>query len=388
MNAHSRRRHHAPQTVLVLQGGGALGAYQAGVYEALAERGEMPDWVSGISIGAINAAIIVGNAPEDRAAALRRFWERASCELQYRLDEPTGFARRTFNEIAAQYAAAFGIPGFFNPRFFAPPHPEWPADLGSLSYYDTSPLRATLLELVDFDRINHGETRFSVGAVNMLSGNFAYFDNTQRQIGPEHIMASGALPPGFPPVEIDGEWYWDGGLVSNTPLQYVLDNRPRSEMTVFQVDLFSSRGIVPRTMADVEQRVKDIRYSSRTRLGTDQSKQMQKMRAAARRLARKMPDDLRGDPDLATLLNHQPEGAVAVMHLINRAHCYETNSKDYEFSRLTVEEHWAAGKADALYSLEHPDWRGRSLDLDEIATFDLAGDRLSKPLTTSHGETA
>ncbi|MCT2399290.1 patatin-like phospholipase family protein [Novosphingobium mangrovi (ex Huang et al. 2023)] len=387
MKAPDSARHTDPQCVLVLQGGGALGAYQAGVCEALGGRDVHPDWVAGISIGAINAAIIAGNAPGDRVGALRRFWEHTSSELLYRLDEPIGFARRAFNEVSALYAATFGLPGFFHPRV-PMPMPEWPAEIGRLSFYDTTPLRATLLELVDFDRINHGKTRFSVGAVNVLNGNFAYFDNTQRRIGPEHVMASGALPPGFPPVEIDGEWYWDGGLVSNTPLQYVLDNRTPCEMTVFQVDLFSSRGSVPRTMADIDQRVKDIRYSSRTRLGTDTPRQMQKMRAAARRLAHKLPDEFRDDPDMAALLDHHPEGAVAVMHLINRTRGYETNSKDYEFSRMTVEEHWAAGRADALYSLAHPEWTGRSLEPDEIMTFDLAGDRLEKPLTVSNGEHA
>lgn len=371
MNAAPPQPDLSPQTVLVLQGGGALGAYQAGVYEALAEADARPDWVAGISIGAINAAIIAGNAPGDRVANLRRFWHGVSRELPWRLDEPTGFARRTFNEISAQWVATLGIPGFFSPRF-PPPMPEWPNDLDRLSYYDTSPLRATLLELVDFERLNRAGTRFSVGAVNMLNGNFTYFDNTERTIGPEHIMASGALPPGFPPVKIDGEWYWDGGLVSNTPLQYVLDTRLPCEMTVYQVDLFSSRGMVPRTMADIAQREKDIRFSSRTRLNTDQSKQLQKMRAAAMRLARKLPDEFADDPDLARLLGCRPAGAVAVMHLINRSEDYETNSKDYEFSRMTVEEHWAAGRADALHSLAHPDWTGRRLRPDEIITFDLA----------------
>lgn len=383
MNA--RRNQSHPRRVLVLQGGGALGAYQAGVYQALAEENRALDWVAGISIGAVNAAIIAGNAPDDRVPALRAFWDLVSSELPYQLDEPIGFARRAFNETSALFAATFGIPGFFNPRV-PMPLPEWPAELGQLSYYDTTPLRDTLLELVDFERINRGQTRFSVGAVNMLSGNFAYFDNRHQTIGPEHVMASGALPPGFPPVKIDGEWYWDGGLVSNTPLQYVLDTRPHCEMTVYQVDLFSSRGIVPRTMADVDQRVKDIRYSSRTRLSTDLSKQMQKMRAAARRLALRVPEELRDDPDLVALLNHHPAGAVAIMHLINRAEDYESNSKDYEFSRMTVNEHWVEGHADALYSLRHPEWKNRSVDPDEIVAFDLAGDRLKKPLTSSHGE--
>lgn len=368
------------QSVLVLQGGGALGAYQAGVFEALSEAGHAPDWVAGISIGAINAAIIAGNPPGERVKHLRAFWEGVSQELLYKLDVGNGFARRAFNETSAGWAAAFGVPGFFTPRI-PTPLPEWPGDIGRLSYYDTTPLRQTLLDLVDFERINRGPTRFSVGAVNMMTGNFAYFDNARgsgasdRKIGPEHVMASGALPPGFPPVEIEGEWYWDGGLVSNTPLQYVLDNRSPCEMTVFQVDLFPSRGAVPKTMADIAQREKDIRYSSRTRMNTDLSKQLQKMRAAAQRLAGKLPEDLRDDPDLAHLLGCRPAGAVAVMHLINRPRGYETMSKDYEFSRMTVTEHWEAGKADAQWSLRNPDWTGRRLKPDEIMTFDLAADR-------------
>jgi NTE family protein len=361
-------------TVLVLQGGGALGAYQAGVYQALAEAGVLPGWIAGISIGAINAALIAGNTPEYRLERLRTFWDRISSGLLYKLDESVGFARRTFNEASALLTAATGAPGFFAPRL-PPPLPGWPSDFERLSYYDTTPLRATLLELVDFDRLNNGDVRLSVGAVNVATGNFAYFDNCERTIGPEHIMASGALPPGFPPVEIDGEWYWDGGLVSNTPLQYVLDSRTPCEMTVFQVDLFSAQGAVPMTMADIAQREKDIRFSSRTRLNTDQLRKLQALRAAAHRLSRKIPEDLRGDPDLRALLDCRPDGPVAVMHLINRGGVYETNSKDYEFSRMTVNEHWADGYADAHYSLVHPDWLSRRLDPDEITTFDLAGGR-------------
>ncbi|MCJ2182109.1 patatin-like phospholipase family protein [Novosphingobium sp. 1949] len=367
-------RETGTYTALVLQGGGALGAYQAGVYEALAAEDMRPDWISGISIGAINAAIIAGNPVGERVKALRTFWHRASSQLLYKLDEPIGFARRAYNEASSMIASTIGIPGFFNPRF-PPPLPEWPNDFSRLSLYDTAPLRDSLLELVDFERINRGEVRLSTGAVNVLNGNFVYFDNFERPIGPEHIMASGALPPGFPPVEIDGEWYWDGGLVSNTPLQYVLDNRPPCAMEVFQIDLFSARGDVPRTMADVAQREKDIRFSSRTRLGTDMSRRLQQLRGAARRLAHKLPEELQDDPDLKKLLACRPEGPVAVMHLINRPRGYETNSKDYEFSRMTVDEHWQAGKADAIYSLEHPDWIDRKIEPDEIATFDLAGDR-------------
>lgn len=365
---------HPPQTALVLQGGGALGSYQAGVYDALAGTELQPDWIAGISIGAINAAIIAGNPAERRVERLRAFWNKLSGELRFKFDSPYGFARRACNEVAALLGATFGVPGMFSPRF--PPLPvEWPAELGQLGFYDTSPLRTTLLELVDFDLLNNGPIRFSVGAVNVLNGNFAYFDNREQTIGPEHVMASGALPPGFPPVKIGDDWFWDGGLVSNTPLQYVLDNRPPCDLTVFQVDLFSSRGVVPRTMADVLQREKDIRYSSRTRMNTDQSKKIQALHAAARRLARRLPKELCDDPDLDVLLNHEPEGSVAIMHLINRCARYESNSKDYEFSRVTMEEHWSEGYRDAAFSLAHPDWVAHKHAGDTITTFDLAGHR-------------
>ncbi len=228
----------AEQCVLVLQGGGALGAYQAGVYEKLAANGHAPDWVSGISIGAINAALIAGNPPERRVERLRSFWRTVSSRLMAEPTMPGERARSLFNDASASFAVIFGLPGFFEPRIppamtFPPGAPE------ALSYYETAPLRQTLEKLVDFDLINAKKTRLSVGTVNIRTGNFVYFDNHQQIIGPEHIMASGALPPGFPPIEIDGEHYWDGGLVSNTPLQYVLDETPRPDMLIFQIDLRS-----------------------------------------------------------------------------------------------------------------------------------------------------
>jgi NTE family protein len=380
------------ECILVLQGGGALGAYQAGVFESLAKVYREPTWVAGISIGAINAALIAGNPAPARVAKLREFWDLVSSALPAPLISADPFAREGLNEASANQVMWFGVPGFFRPRF--PPAPfQSRGSLQAISYYDTAPLRETLERLVDFDRINAGPLRLSVGAVNVRTGNFAYFDSAKQRIDARHVMASGALPPGFAPIEIDGEHYWDGGLVSNTPLQYVLDNRSPHEMNVYQVDLFSSRGIVPQTMADIAQREKDIRFSSRTRLNTDMSKALQKTRAAARRLRRKLPAEFHDDPDLMRLLDSQPAGAVAVMHLINRAHGYETNSKDYEFSRMTVEEHWGCGRFDAQQSLGHPEWVNRDLAPDEIVTFDLAGERsgarLRRPLASnSDGEAA
>lgn len=364
----------AEENVLVLQGGGALGSYQAGVYEALAECGTIPNWVAGISIGAINAAIIAGNPPERRVERLRAFWDTASSRVTLPSPSRDGEARRWFNEFSAAVVAATGIPGFFHPRVI-PPGVFWPDEPQSLSYYDTAPLKKTLLELVDFDLINDPKgLRLSVGAVNVLTGNFVYFDNRERTIGPEHIMASGALPPGFPPVFIDGEPYWDGGIVSNTPLQYVLDTTPCGGLTIFQVDLFSARGRMPVTMPDALQREKDIRFSSRTRLNTDLNKHLEELRDAARRLMAKMPPELCADPDAQFLAQLPTHGGVSVMHLINRSEMSESHSKDYEFSRYTIDEHWQTGHRDAHHSLHDHRWKGRERGVGGINTFDLTSE--------------
>jgi len=224
------RSEYDKQIALVLQGGGALGSYQAGVYKAVAEHGYQPDWVAGISIGAINAAIIAGNAPQDRVARLREFWDQVSSPSASWLDLPLDVWRDTMRRLSAMSALMFGQPGFFQPNLMR----CWTTGTLPTSYYDTSDLRDTLERLVDFDRINARETRFSVGAVNVRTGNFAYFDNARQTIRPEHVMASGALPPGFPAIEIDGEFYWDGGLVSNTPLRYILERVPRRSTLVSQ----------------------------------------------------------------------------------------------------------------------------------------------------------
>ncbi|WP_264422001.1 patatin-like phospholipase family protein [Novosphingobium sp. KCTC 2891] len=361
--------------MLVLQGGGALGAYQAGVFEALAQAGHEPDWIGGISIGAINAALIAGNPPERRVERLRAFWEQASSRVPYPSPFAQGWGRRLFNEAAAGWVALTGIPGFFTPRT-TPPWLALPGSPEAISVYDTAPLRQTLLDLVDFDLLNNGPVRFSVGAVNVLTGNFVYFDNRDRLIEPDHIMASGALPPGLPPVMIDGEPYWDGGIVSNTPLQYVLDMRDnedqRHDLLVFQVDLFSARGMMPRSLAEAAQREKDIRFSSRTRLNTDLPKRIEALQAAAARLAEKLPESLRDDPDVALLTRRAHEGGVTVLQLINRCEDYETPSKDYEFSRTSVEGHWQAGHRDVTRSLASPRWHGRPRPRHGIISLDLA----------------
>ncbi|ACA19127.1 Patatin [Methylobacterium sp. 4-46] len=360
--------------VLVLQGGGALGSYQAGVVEAMQEGGIAPEWVAGISIGAINAAIVAGNPPERRVARLRSFWEQVSSGFQVQPLWPGEQARSLLNEISANFGATFGIAGYFQPRL-PPPYLFPPGAPEALSYYDTAALRETLLQLVDFDRINRRETRLSVGAVNIRTGNFTYFDNLRDEIGPEHIMASGALPPGFPPVEIEGEHYWDGGLVSNTPLQHVLDEERCRDLMIFQVDLFSARGPMPRTLSEAAEREKDIRYSSRTRMNTNDQVEIRRAKTAFRRLAEKLPPELREDPDAAFLSEISHENAVSILQLIYRRKTYEGNAKDYEFSRQTMLEHWSAGRSDVRRSFRHREWLARCRpDEAGVAVFDLTRD--------------
>jgi NTE family protein len=361
---------------LVLQGGGALGAYQGGVYQALAEANLHPDWVAGISIGAINSALIAGNPPEKRVDALREFWEIVSTSPLgiphfpwMKLEDQ--LAHSIVNQLRSFAILLFGAPGFFSLR--QPPPFLYPSlSAAAMSFYDVAPVRATLERLIDFDRINSGATRFSVGAVNVRSGNFIYFDNTTHRIGPEHVMASGSLPPGFPATEIEGEFYWDGGIVSNTPLQWVIDGGPRQDTLAFQVDLWSARGELPRNLIEVELRQKEIRFSSRTRAGTDQFKRMQMARRAVATLLEKMPKDLLQTPEAEMLAKQADEKVYNLIQLVYHAKNYEGSSKDYEFSRLTMREHWRSGYNDAVRTLRHPEVLRRPEDVDGVFTFDLA----------------
>ena len=317
--------------------------------------------------------MIAGNPPGRRVERLRCFWELVSSRLLAGPVAPGEQARSWFNETSASFAAVFGLPGFFEPR--VPPAVAFPpGSPQALSFYATNPLRQTLEECVDFDLINAGNVRLSLGAVSIRTGNFVYFDSHQQPIGPEHVMASGALPPGFPPIEIDGEYYWDGGLVSNTPLQYVLDEVPRPDMLIFQVDLFSARGPMPRTLSEVSEREKDIRYSSRTRLNTDVFRQNQSLRRAAHRLVAKLPDGLRDDPDAKLLQELACDAAVTIVHLINRRKNYFTQSKDFEFSRHSMEEHWESGMKDVRRTLHHRAWQTRRKPMESVTVFDLTRD--------------
>lgn len=343
---------------LLLQGGGALGAYQAGVYERLLEAGIEPTWVAGISIGAINSAIIAGNARADRVGRLRRFWDMVSdagdnglsdCWSGLHLD---GTTRTWINQMAAGRVMAQGVPGFFTPRM-PPPYLPWSAD--AISYYDTSALRGTLNDLVDFDRINSKEMRFSVGAVNVRTGNFAYFDNAIDTIRAEHIMASGALPPGFEAVEIDGEYYWDGGLVSNTPLDWVMSAHSGLDTLVWQVDLWRADGTVPGDLNSVAVRMKEVQFSSRTRAATDNFRKLETLRIAFNELLARMPPELARSPQARLLAKASDQSVYNIVQLIYRSPTYEGQLKDFEFSRRTMLEHWRAGYDDAATTLSHPE---------------------------------
>ena len=410
----ARSTHHRPGgrppfdcIALLLQGGGALGAYQGGVYEGLAEAGLHPDWTAGISIGAINAALIAGNPPEKRVEKVRQFWELVTSpyprwqfpripagrsaspndngdfaallsqleSLAYGNDfipVLKGDAARTLlNQWSAGRALTLGAPGFFAPRPLTPwlwPH----GSIEATSYYDTRALRTTLERLVDFDRINSGEMRLSVGAVNVRTGNFVYFDSTTHRIRPEHVMASGALPPGFPAVEIDGEHYWDGGLISNTPLRWVVDSEPHRDTLAFQVDLWSAHGELPRNIAHVPTRQKEIQYSSRTRAESDRFREIQVLRNALSRLIEKLPEELAASPEVAILRPATQPKVWNLIQLIYRSKEYEGDSKDYEFSRRSMEDHWRAGYHDTIRTLRHPEVLERPRSIDGVFMFDVA----------------
>jgi len=338
------------RTALVLQGGGALGSYQAGVYEALDHAGIMPDWVAGISIGAINAAIIAGNAPERRVERLVQFWDEitASTALWPKSAGQTPLER----SAGALGALFFGQPGFFTPR----PAFSWLTPQPPNSFYDTKALRETLERLVDFDRINARETRLSVGAVNVRTGQFRNFDNHSTKIHADHIMASGALPPGFPAVEIEGDPYWDGGLISNTPLLQVLEQEPRRSSVVFQVDLFQSYGQHPTTLDEVLEREKDIRYASRTRTATRMAEANHNIRAHAQALWDKLPPELRMLPEAQFLDDMRCVTQMDIVLLIYRPFQPQGSTKDFEFSRGTMQARWDRGREDAQITLKAAPW--------------------------------
>jgi NTE family protein len=352
---HIARPDHCDRIALVLQGGGALGAYQGGVYQALQEVGLEPDWVAGVSIGAINGAIIAGNPPERRIERLRTFWERITERKVWHYTPDGDVFRKARNAASAWLTVTQGQPGFFTPHQNNP----WFSFAGArtaTSYYDNAPLRETLLELADFSLINRKEVRLAVGAVNVLDGNFVYFDSARDEIAPEHVMASGALPPALPMVKIGTDHFWDGGIVSNTPLQHLLDQDDKLNSLVFQVDLFSARGDLPRDIHDVMGRHKDIMYSSRTRYNTDLYRRIHAWKTRLKQALAKVPEELLSGEErrLKDELSDLPE--IAILQLIYQQKSYEGHAKDYEFSGTSMREHWQSGYEDTMRTLKHRVW--------------------------------
>ena len=360
-----------PDTVaLVLQGGGALGSYQAGVIEGLAAADIEIDWVAGISIGAINAALVAGNSPGRRVDRLRAFWDRLTSAMPSFPIGNNAIFREALHELSAAFVATSGVPGCFRPRMMSPMLAT-PGSLAATSYYDSSPLIETLDALVDWDLLNDGPVRLSVGAVDVESGNFHYFDTSDTRIDARHIMASGALPPGLPPVEIDGRWWWDGGLVSNTPLTHLLDHQS-DEMLVFQVDLFSAHADRPQTIMDVMAREKEIRFSSRTREVSRQLIKLRQERQAIRDALHILPADLCADPKIVALMALAEEKPVNLVHLIYRANAWEGGSRDFEFSARTMLEHWQAGHAAVNQAIANSRVVAENIETGQTADFDLA----------------
>ncbi len=349
------RPERCDRVALVLQGGGALGAYQAGVYQAMHEAGLEPDWVSGVSIGAINSAIIAGNPRSRRLRQLRTFWEQITDRKIWPFTPDGDVFRKAHNATSSWLTMVQGQPGFFAPRF---PNP-WMSLTGAqsaTSYYDTAPLRETLTELVDFSLINDRATCFSVGAVNVLTGNFVYFDNAVEQIEPEHVMASGALPPALPMVKIGTDHYWDGGIVSNTPLQHLLEQENNFNTMVFQVDLFSARGVLPRDIEDVMGRHKDIMYSSRTRYNTDVFRRLHNLKVSLYQALSRIPKESRSDQEREEIARLSKLSDIAILHIIYQQKAYEGHAKDHEISATSMREHWQSGYEDTKRTLKHQKW--------------------------------
>ena len=325
--------------ILVLQGGGALGAYQAGAYEGLAEAGFLPDWVVGISIGGINSALIAGNPPERRVEKLHEFWDMVS---SYALmpAEWVDPIRPIYSKLSTSAVEMFGIPGFFVPRPWGA-FGTWGEGLPSV--YDTSPLKETLERLVDFDLVNQGGTRLSLGAVKVTTGATVYFDSRHTRITADHVRASGALPPGFPSVVIDGEHYWDGGIVSNSPLWYVGEDTTIRNALVVSIDLFSALGELPQNLDQVEERASHIRYSSKSRFNTENLQKLGQVRTALEYLLDHIPASLKATPEAQKLMPFRTRNST-VIRLVDSGRGYVGSGSDHEFSRATIEGGWERGR--------------------------------------------
>ena len=360
------------QTVLVLQGGGALGAYQVGVYEALHEAGIAPKWVIGTSIGAINAALIAGSAPDERLGKLCEFWSRVQNDHFVPGGLPAWLATATRN----WHAISSGVPAFFspNPLAFASPHNRLGPE--AAGYYTVAPLRRTLEELVDFDKLNNGGTRITVGASSVRTAEMRYFDSRDMPLSVEHILASGALPPGFPAVRIDGELYWDGGILSNTPVEVVFDDNPRRDSLVFAVHIWNPHGPEPETIWEAMNRQKDVQYSSRAAAHIKRQRQLHRLRHIVAELSKMLPEEKRRNNKVADMAAYGCLTRMHVVRLLAPALDYEDHSKDIDFSANGIRRRREAGYRDTIETLEKAPWRGPVDDIEGFVLHEASGGRM------------
>ncbi|MCL6684152.1 patatin-like phospholipase family protein [Sphingomonas alba] len=360
------------QTVMVLQGGGALGAYQVGVYEALHEAGIAPTWVIGTSIGAINASIIAGSKPGERIEKLCDFWSR----VQNDQFVPGGLPAWMATAARNWQSITTGVPAFFtpNPEAFLGPHYELGAD--KAGYYSVDPLRQTLSELVDLDELNRGETRITVGASSVRTAEMRYFDSRDMPLTLDHILASGALPPAFPAVRIDGELYWDGGILSNTPVEVVFDDNPRRDSLVFAVHIWNPHGDEPETIWEVMNRQKDIQYSSRAASHIKRQRQLHKLRHMVAELAQLVPEEKRRDNRFADMASYGCLTRMHVVRLLAPALDHEDHSKDIDFSAGGIRRRREAGYSDTMRTLEKAPWRTPVDDLEGFILHEASGGRM------------
>ncbi len=342
------------QVVLVLQGGGALGAYQVGIYEAMHEAGIEPDWVIGTSIGAINAALIAGNRPENRLDRLRAFWDSVE---QHTGAEAFEFLPGFGAALSNLATMARGIPTFFSPNGASWFGPHTSLGVEGAAYYTTSPLRETLSKLVDLDQLNSKRPRLTVGAVNVRNGEMRYFDSRDETIGLDHVMASGALPPAFPAVRIDGDPYWDGGIYSNTPIEAVLDDKPRKDSLIFAVHMWNPEGPEPETLWQVMGRHKDIQYASRAKSHIARQKQIHHLRHIIREIAKHVPEKTRNSAEVRELASWGCGTTMHVVRLVAPRLDGEDQTKDIDFTAAGIRARWQAGYAAARHMIQRAPWQ-------------------------------
>jgi NTE family protein len=371
------------QIVLVLQGGGALGAYQAGVYQALSEAGMEPDWVIGTSIGAINGAIIAGNEPSSRRARLQDFWSRIG---NGRLFDEFWTPSILGSALASTQTLTRGVPGFFQPKLQAAWNVHLPVGVEQASFYTTQPLRETLTELVDFDYINHKRVRFTAGAVNVRTGRMCYFDCRDTEVHLDHVMASGALPPGFPAVRIEGESYWDGGVYSNTPIEVVLDDNPRRDSLIFSVNIWHAQGAEPKSILQVIERMKDIRFASRAESHIARQAQIHRLHHVVRELEKRIPPDQKDDPAVKELAGYGCHTTIHLVRLLAPQPGHEDHTKDIDFTRAGIRTRWQAGYADALRVLQQQPWQCDVDSLQAVVVHELTARAAGAPACPPRGE--